>query len=119
MSPDVLGEWFTVLPVGEWFTPHTHNDGRGLDVLGEWLTGDYGARLLWPVAWHDEGLDGDELGPASTARPWVVVEAAVVRRPRRMRFGVFMGLVMALAFTGPDSWQTHHMMAAHIRGSDE
>lgn len=61
MSPDVLSEWFTVLPVGEWF--NTHADGHGLDVLGEWLKGEPGALVLWPVAWRGEGLDGDELGP--------------------------------------------------------
>lgn len=85
------------------------------DVLGEWLKGEPGALVLWPVAWRGEGFDGDELGPASTARPWVVLEAAVVRRLRRVRVGMPLGLVMALAFTGPASEPTRRMTAAHLK----
>ena len=73
----------------------------GLDLVGEYLKGDDAAVVLWPLPWRGEGLDDDELGPASTARPWVMHEAAVVKKPRASRLGLLLGM-MVLALTGPD-----------------
>ena len=84
----------TLGPIGAWFAP----------ALG---------RTLPPVIWRgalDDGPGLDELAPASTARPWLVAELVDLRPPRRMNFGPFLGMLMALAFTGPSSPETARMV---------
>lgn len=53
-----------------------------------------------PVIWRealDDGRGLDELAPASTARPWVLVEAVEVRRPRRAGLWAMWAMFAALA----------------------